>query len=134
MHEISGTCPVCSERMIVTRLECPGCRSALEGAFTLGGATGPERTRFERLSREQLAFIEAFIRCRGIIKNVEDMLGISYPTVKARLNAVIEAMGFHIEEDQPRAEARRSRREVLGDLAQGKISTEEAQELLKHLS
>jgi hypothetical protein len=135
MHEISGTCPVCGERMVVTRLQCPACQSALEGAFAVGGATSSmPRTRFERLTRDQLEFVEAFVRCRGIIKNVEDMLGISYPTVKARLNAVIEAMGFNPEEEQPRAEARRSRREVLADLAQGKISTDEAQEILKHLS
>jgi len=133
MHEISGVCPVCGDRMVVTRLQCSNCHSALEGTFTMGGATSVERSRFDRLTRDQLEFVEAFVRCRGIIKNVEDMLGISYPTVKARLNAVIEAMGFNPDEEQPRAEARRSRREVLADLAQGKISTDEAQELLKRL-
>jgi hypothetical protein len=133
MPEFSGLCPICGDHMAVTRLQCPSCHSTLEGTFTLTSAASLAQTRLERLTRDQLEFVEAFVRCRGIIKNVEDMLGISYPTVKARLNAVIAAMGFNPEEEQPRADARRSRREVLADLAQGKITTDEAQELLKRL-
>jgi hypothetical protein len=72
------------------------------------------------------------LRCRGIIKNVEDMLGISYPTVKARLADVLETMGFGPEEDSPAADHRRMRREILADLAAGRISTDEALQILAH--
>ena len=132
MYEVSGRCPVCGGQMAITRLECGTCHSALEGQFATAGAgrAGGERSgsfgRLERLSPEQLEFVEIFLRCRGIIKNVEAMLDISYPTVKARLNTIIESLGFQVEEEMPDPERRRERREILQDLAQGKITTEEA--------
>lgn len=138
-------CPVCGDHLTITRLSCDRCGSALEGAFEtlaggdgarksgpLGGATRGDATRFGRLARlddEQLEFVEVFMRCRGVIKNVEDMLGVSYPTVRARLNATLDAMGFGSDEEAP-AERRRARREILGELAAGHISAEEAHELL----
>lgn len=143
------SCPVCGDHMTVTRLTCDHCGSALEGAFEtpapggeardgarksgpLGAARG-DVARFGRLTRlddEQLEFVEVFLRCRGIIKNVEDTLGVSYPTVRARLNATLEAMGFGGDEEAAPAERRRVRREILGELAAGRISAEEAHELL----
>lgn len=149
--EVDGICPVCGDGMVVSRLTCGRCGSALEGAFRVrGGQTisGPltggrgakgtasradEEVRFGRLARldaAQLDFVETFLRCRGVIKNVEDMLGISYPTVRARLADVLSAMGFGPEEDLPDGDRRRERREILADLAAGRISTEEAHRLL----
>lgn len=141
-------CPVCGhDHLVVTRLACPNCGSALEGAFepapaatTEGGArrSGPlastarGEARFgglARLSDEQLEFVEVFLRCRGVIKNVEDMLGVSYPTVRGRLNVVLEALGLATD-DNPLAEQRRVRREILDDLSNGRITIEEAHELL----
>ena len=135
MYEVDGICPVCGDVMVVTRLSCGHCGSALEGAFTVhptdvparGG--GPASVRFGHLARldtAQLEFVEAFLRCRGVIKNVEDMLGISYPTVKARLASVLETMGFGPDDDLPVAEQRRQRREILADLAAGRITTDVA--------
>jgi hypothetical protein len=144
-HEVDRTCPVCGGTMFISRLSCHQCGSALEGAFhlrgmpsgSLAGATrGPraeDEARFGRLARldaAQLDFVEAFLRCRGVIKNVEDMLGISYPTVKARLAEVLDAMGFGPDEDLPDGDRRRERREILASLAAGRISTEEAHRLL----
>jgi hypothetical protein len=135
--------------MTVTRLSCGECGSALEGAFRLtwtqplapGGArSGPLAARAEsgearfgrlaRLDRTQLEFVETFLRCRGVIKNVEDMLGISYPTVKARLANVLDTLGFTPEDELPPAESRARRREILADLAAGRITADEAQRLL----
>lgn len=141
-YDISSTCPVCGETMIVSRLSCPHCASSLEGAFrvaeTSGDPSGPSGARvpdarFGRLARldgAQLEFVETFLRCRGVIKNVEDMLGISYPTVKARLANVLETLGFGADDDALDAERRQARREILADLANGRISTEEAHTLL----
>src|SRR5712691_8306177 len=143
MHTVDGICPVCGDSMAISRLSCRNCGSALEGSFSLGETStafdpsfqhGRTRTehrieaRFGRLARldgTQLEFVEVFLRCRGIIKNVEDMLGISYPTVKARLANVLETMGVDAEEDAPVADRRRIRREILADLAAGRISTDE---------
>ncbi|HEY7832081.1 MAG TPA: DUF2089 domain-containing protein [Ktedonobacterales bacterium] len=150
--EVDGSCPVCGEAMVVTRLGCPHCGSALEGAFQLAAGATAKRTpsgplgargaraeaerdeaRFGRLARldaAQLDFVEAFLRCRGVIKNVEDMLGISYPTVKSRLAQVLSTMGFGPDEDLPDGDRRRERREILADLRDGRISMEEAHRLL----
>src|SRR3712207_7140315 len=123
---VIGRCPVCGDELMVTRLQCQQCDTALEGRFRLG--------RFQRLSAEQLAFLEVFVKNRGIIKDVEAELGLSYPTVRARLDEVLRAMGFAAGgEDDPRpsprqaqAEAREERRRILEELRQQRIGAEEA--------
>lgn len=117
-----ATCPSCEGALEIRRLECPACGVAVEGHFE----SGP----LSRLSREQLAFVETFLRCRGKIKDVEAELGISYPTVVGRLNEVLVAMGFEAGED-PREAERRQR--ILDDLGSGKISAGEAAEALRAL-
>ena len=145
VHDFDGICPVCGDGMVVTRYSCGRCGSSLEGVFSPGTArgdagprTGPlagraDDSRFGRLARldaSQLEFVEVFLRCRGVIKNVEDMLGISYPTVKSRLASVLDAMGLASDDDQPDADRREQRRKILADLAAGHITTEEAHRLL----
>jgi hypothetical protein len=133
VYEIDGICPACAATMMVTQLRCQRCSSLLEGNFrlsqTLSTGQGDDDIRFGRLARldsTQLAFVEAFLRCRGIIKNVEDMLGISYPTVKARLSNVLTALGFNADDEQSDPAHRRTRHEILADLAAGRITTDEA--------
>jgi hypothetical protein len=109
--------------MQVRRLECPACGVAVEGRFD----TGP----LARLSRDQLGFVEAFLRARGKIKDVEEDLGISYPTVVSRLNDVLISLGFEAGED-PREAERRQR--VLDDLAAGRLSATDAAEQLRAMS
>src|SRR4030095_12528863 len=87
-HQVLTRCPVCSGDLHLVRLECHACGRARQGKSPLG--------RLARLTREQLQFVEVFIRCRGKIKDVEEELGISYPTVVARLNEVVQAMGFAV--------------------------------------
>jgi hypothetical protein len=126
--------------MTVTRLQCEHCASTLEGSFHLTGTTAAgvnaqhaEELRFGRLARldtAQLEFVEAFLRCRGIIKNVEDMLGISYPTVKARLVNVLTSMGLTADDEQNDPAWRRTRHEILADLSAGRITTDEAHQQL----
>jgi hypothetical protein len=152
--EAPEICPVCGhDHLLIARLQCPNCSSAIEGVFEPRPNDGPDPraadatrrsgplstpsvrglARFGRLARlndEQLEFVEVFLRCRGVIKNVEDMLGVSYPTVKGRLNTVLEALGLATDDDAPPAEQRRVRREILADLAAGRISADEAHELL----
>lgn len=137
--EAPTRCPVCGhDHLLVARLACPHCGSAVEGVFEPAGvARGRSEargeTRFGRLARlndEQLEFVEVFLRCRGVIKNVEDMLGVSYPTVRGRLNAVLETLGLATDDDNSMAERRRMRREILADLSAGRITIEEAHELL----
>ena len=124
VHQVLTRCPVCAGEMRVTRLQCDACGSALEGSFTFG--------RFQRLTREQLQFVELFILCRGKIKDVEERLGVSYPTVVARLNEVVRAMGYDVAQEDTEAIARRQ--EVLDAVAAGTITPAEAAERLRALS
>ncbi|MBI5958999.1 MAG: DUF2089 domain-containing protein [Chloroflexi bacterium] len=123
VHQIPGDCPICGEGMIITKLHCPHCDVTVEGRFTLG--------RLAMLSPEQLEFVEVFLRCDGKIKRMEEELGVSYPTVRSRLNEIITAMGYeapHVDNEELTPS---QRRQVLDDLAAGNISSEKAVELLR---
>ena len=122
MYPVLGTCPVCGESMLVTRLYCRACDSALEGHFTLG--------RFYQLTPEQMAFIETFIRCEGKLTRVQQELSMSYPTARARLTEVIQALGYEVQESSPRLSAE-ERQSILAQLAKGEISSEDAIALLQ---
>jgi len=120
MQPVIGKCPVCKENLTVTRLHCPACDTAVEGRFTLG--------RFHQLNPDQLAFVDLFLRCEGKLTRVQDELKLSYPTVRNRLNDVIRALGYEVAEPSMGGEERKS---ILSDLAEGKITAEEAVQLLK---
>ena len=123
MNRIVGTCPVCGDEMRIVRLKCRGCASALDGTFEL--------SRLLRLEPEHLYFVETFLRNRGKIKDVEEELGISYPTVVARLNDVIAALGYEAEANEE--DARESRRAILDELSEGRIDAGEAAKRLREL-
>jgi hypothetical protein len=122
MYPVIGKCPVCGDVMSATRLHCRNCDSALEGQFTLG--------RFYQLSPQQLAFIETFIRCEGKLTRVQDELGMSYPTARARLTGAIRALGYEVDEEEEPISPE-ERKTILERLATGELSSQEAVELLK---
>src|SRR5947209_7810797 len=118
--------PVTGEPLVITRLEGPTTGIAIEGRFSFGSGS-----RLDHLSGEYLAFVEVFLKNRGIIKDVEAELGISYPTVRARLDEVIRAMGYAPYPDAPPAEGaarnpEEERRALLADVAAGRIPAREA--------
>jgi hypothetical protein len=121
MHTVPGTCPVCGQEMTVTRLHCRSCDSALEGRFELG--------RYYRLSREQLHFLDTFIRSEGKLNRVQEELSLSYPTVRNRLHEAIRALGYEVR-DEPSLSPEQ-RKSILDDLAEGKTTSEEAIQLLQ---
>jgi hypothetical protein len=123
MARFVGACPSCDSPMAIRRLECPSCGVGVDGHFDAGPLA--------RLNRDQLAFVETFLRARGKIKDVEEELGISYPTVVARLNEVLVTLGFEAGED-PRDAERRQR--ILDDLSSGRLTAAEAAEQLRALS
>jgi hypothetical protein len=122
MYPVVGKCPVCGEPMIVARLYCRACNSALEGSFTLG--------RFYQLSAEQLGFVETFIRCEGKLTRVQQELGMSYPTARARLTEVVRALGYEVEELASRLSTE-ERTTILEQLSKGEITSQEALALLQ---
>jgi hypothetical protein len=129
-HDVISTCPVCSAELAVTRLHCRSCGTTLEGEFSVG--------RFGRLTREQLAVLESFLRSRGNLRDMERELGISYPTVRSRVEALVRALGFGPRDgddataDEAADGTRRagdaaaSRQQILERLAAREIGAEEA--------
>src|SRR3989304_7977716 len=116
MPQAPGKCPVCSPDLEVVRLQCTSCGTAVEGHFEL--------SKFNRLDPEQLAFLELFLKARGNIKEVERELGLSYPTVRARLDALLAVLGYAVQPDR-KAELGQRRREVLDARAAGPVPGEE---------
>ena len=126
MNQIIGQCPICKETLQVTRLYCTNCDTTLEGHFALG--------RFHQLSPDQLAFIEIFVRCEGKINRVGEEMGVSYPTVRGRLTDVIRALGYEIGDGEVEPDSTVPddvRKSILEQLAQGKITSEEAVKRLR---
>jgi len=129
-NEVVGTCPVCGAELEITEIQCPSCHTRLSGHFDL--------CKFCKLPTEQRSFAEIFIKNRGNIRDVEKELGISYPTVRGRLEALIRALGYPVspDEDESRSEAARAaqRKEILDKLAKGEVTAQEAARMLKNLS
>jgi hypothetical protein len=131
LYPVPGVCPVCGAELAVTRLRCGRCHTTLEGLFNLG--------RFYYLTREQQQFIAVFVRCRGKIKDVEEELGISYPTVVGRLDEVIDALGFNAEPPPAptqegtnlAAMSSEQRQLILDELSAGRLTSAEALALLQ---
>ena len=105
--------------VVVERVRIPEKGIAVEGEFTL-----PE---LARLSPEDQVFIIAFLRSHGSIKEMEQTFGVSYPTIKARLNRVSGLLNFVETDPAP------SRAEVLARLNGGEITAEEAIRALEAL-
>ena len=137
-RDVISTCPVCEGELAITRLHCRSCGTALEGEFGVG--------RFGRLSREQLALLESFLRSRGNLKDLERELGISYPTVRGRVESLLRALGLADGDEAPAEEpmaadapnstiddAADARRAILDRLARREMSAEEAAEALRAL-
>ena len=120
-NPVVAKCPICSEQLKVVRLECDSCGTRMEGSFSLG--------RFHALSPDQLDFLEIFISARGNFKDIERELGISYPTVRSRLDAMIRALGFPSQAEPDRESERR--KEILRELAEGRIAADDAANLLE---
>jgi len=132
-HDVISTCPVCASELAVTRLHCRSCGTTLEGDFSVG--------RFGRLNRDQLALLESFLRSRGNLREMERELGISYPTVRSRVEALVRALGFGPRADaddieEPASEPAvppRTREEILQALARHDMTADEAAAAIRAL-
>jgi hypothetical protein len=119
MREILGTCPVCQGRLKVTKLSCSECGTEISGNF--------EVSRFGRITEEQMAFLRAFLSSRGNLKDVEKQLGISYPTIRNRLDDLLASLGL----EESGREALPTKQEVLDALERGELTAAEAAEKLR---
>lgn len=107
--------------MQIERLRCEACSTAVEGRFNLDWTS--------KLSREQLSFVKVFVTARGKIKDVEQALGISYPTVVSRLDDVVARLTPPAE--RPGEPETKRRMKILEQLAAGELGLDEAEQLLR---
>jgi len=107
-------CPVCNERLALTRLTCPACDTELSGGFAT--------CEFCVLSNEDRETLRVFLASRGNMKELERHLGVSYPTARARFDALLGKIGI----DRPVGAAAPTRVELMEQVARGEIDTEEA--------
>src|SRR6187399_2141879 len=85
-REVISTCPVCESELHVTRLHCNTCGTTIEGEFNVG--------RFAHLGRDQMLLLEGFLRSRGNLRELERELGVSYPTIRGRVENLLRALGL----------------------------------------
>ena len=117
------TCPVCGGQYEITKLTCNKCQSELSGNFS--------GCDFCNLNHEDARFVLTFLKCRGNIKDVEKALGISYPTVRGRLDTVIGRLG--LKSSVSPDEIKQERKQIFDKLDKGEINADEAAELLRSL-
>lgn len=132
VREGLGACPLCADELLVREYRCRGCGLILRGAF--------RRCEVCALPAELLHFVNVFLEAEGNFRSVERRLGISYPTVKARLASVnarlaearlrAEAAAPPVEEDAApdagEAPARSARLALLREVRRGRIAVDDA--------
>ena len=127
MRKVLEGCPACGGTLDVTRQSCRECDTVVEGSFA--------PCLFCRLSPEGLDFAATFVKNRGNLKEMERELGLSYPTLRSRLNALLQELGFDVDAgaDEQEADIAAGRRAVLARLDHGEIDAAEAAEQLSRL-
>jgi len=109
-----SNCPVCNSRLAVTRLSCPSCETELSGAFAA--------CEFCVLTDEDREVLRVFLSSRGNMKDLERHLGVSYPTARARFDALLGRLGIDRAPALPAA----GRVELMEQVAKGEIDVDEA--------
>ena len=118
-YQVPGKCSICGHDITITSFVCTHCRTKTEGEFLPG--------RFSSLRRDQLEFIEAFLKCRGNIKDVEKELGLSYPTIRNRLEEVLQVLDLAPREaSAERKPEKKDLSEILNALEKGEVTPQEA--------
>ena len=112
-------CPYCAGALRITRLTCEDCGLGLEGEFTT--------PRLSRLDAEEQRFVELFVLASGRLKEMAQLLGISYPTVRNRLDKLIQRLKVEQERDDAR------KRRILEDIEAGRILPKQGMRMIENL-
>lgn len=139
MNTLPTSCPICDGDIFVGSFQCRQCDATVSGRFALGTSSEfadeklPILRRFARLSDEQLQLLDAFVRNEGKLKYLQEEMGISYPTLRARLDEMTRDLGYtpRGEEEKGAESPAVDRSKVLLQLKEGAISAEEAVRLLR---
>ncbi len=120
MRKILEQCPSCGGPLVVTELECPGCQTQVRSHYS--------PCPFCALTADQLVFVRLFVQVRGNLREMEKELGISYPTVRGKLEEIAQRLGAApMGEPAPEADlGDEERREILRQIAEGKLAPKDA--------
>jgi len=121
-HRAPSACPVCGDRLAVTRLGCGTCGTELAGLFA--------PCDYCALDDRESEMLRVFLASRGNLREVEKHLGVSYPTTRARFNDLLRKLGLAGAEEAPSAP---DRDQILSEVASGALSPDEAASLLSQL-
>jgi hypothetical protein len=114
---VTNLCPYCTQSMTVSRMTCHDCGVSIEAAFPI--------PRLANLPTEHQRFIEIFVLAGGNLKQIAEQAGVSYPTVRSRLDKVIDALRQEI------ARTQEVRGTILDAVSEGKLSADEAARIIK---
>ena len=122
-------CPSCQQPLQVTELTCEPCDLRLQGHFQRG-------CRFCALDPDQRKLLDVFLSCRGVIRDMEKALSLSYPTVRGRVDALLTALGYAPSEAEAESkeELAARRQDILDRLQAGDITPDEAADELRDLA
>lgn len=123
------SCPACGGPLEIREYACTACDVTIRGHFPMV-SRGP----FARLTDDQLAFLHLFVTSRGNMSDVERSLGVSYPTVRAKLDDLIAALTDEVPEQPAPAATGLSRDEVFDRVSRGEITVDDAMAMLDELS
>jgi len=121
-NQVIGYCPICDNKLKVTKLGCSKCGTELSGQFHL--------SKFSYLKEDELKFVEVFVKNAGNMKQLQSELGVSYPTAKKMLNDVIQSLGYETVEVVDK-QKKLSKAEILRMIEAKEISPEEGYKLLE---
>jgi hypothetical protein len=124
MLRLFEQCPACGGAIIITEIQCANCHLKMQGEFKPG--------LFSTLSDDQLTFVRAFLRVRGNLSEMEKVLGVSYPTIRNKLEEINQAL--ERAEQYPAVSSNDARNAILQQVASGKLDAAQALEQLKGLS
>ncbi|HYO09181.1 MAG TPA: DUF2089 family protein [Tepidisphaeraceae bacterium] len=117
LRPVNQDCPYCGSTMVVSRMTCGRCDVAIDALFPM--------SRLGSLPVEHQKFIEMFLLSSGNLKEIAEQTGVSYPTIRSRLDKVIDALRGEI------AKTRRVSGNLLDAVDPGKTNAEQAAKLIK---
>ncbi|MBI4674431.1 MAG: DUF2089 domain-containing protein [Chloroflexi bacterium] len=126
MLKLFEQCPACGGPLIIAEIQCSNCHLKMQGEFKPG--------LFSTLSDDQLTFVRAFLRVRGNLSEMEKVLGVSYPTIRNKLDEINQVLERAEKNPVAAPVENTPRTAILQKLAAGEIDAAQALDQLKGLT